>query len=630
MADEYGGKILFVDLSQHDCREESTEKWQHLIGGRVLGSFLLASNPNLKCDSPADQPIVISAGPLVGVNIPLGVRTNVSARHQVTGGMSYSNVGGDFGTRLRMAGYDAILIEGASDQPVYLLVQENGASILTAQDLWGLKVSQLQEALFEKHGKEYLGFIGIGPGGENQLPISCLMVGRAHAAGWGGTGAIFGAKNLKAIVAIGSKPVKVFDPRGLERKGRQIEWRLRASEPMDGLVTVGTHGLSAGGGIAGKAPIGVRNLQDEYMPPEEVSPIREKSIRDRVSGRAGCVGCTIRCLKIYELQSEHYGRWEIEGMHANSVRGLGTNLGVTNPEDLLMLHYTVNEMGLNVDGVSAALAFALECAEKGLLERDQPGGVHLDWGSGPSLVKLVQQMVESEGLGTILSGGAFSAAQKIGKGSERYAMTVKKVGINESKLHTHRAWAIGIMTSTRGGGHLGGAPQVEMQHVSSVMAKRLLGNPHAAEPISYVGKGKMAAQTDVYKAIIDAMGLCYFAYGWMDVAFLNMDEVAELFTLTTGVEVTEKELYQLGLRCHTMERFILNKLSGISRRDDWVSDRFFDEPVSDGPYKGEHLDRDQLEKSLDEYYETLGWDVESGLPTTEKLEELDLAFLLNI
>jgi len=528
-----------------------------------------------------------------------------------------------------MAGYDVVVIEGKSQKPVYLQLKESSAEILTAENLWGMRITELQTALFETHGDEDLSFIGIGPAGEREAAISCLMVDQAHAAGWGGSGAIFGAKGLKAIVVQGDRQMPVFDANALEKKSQELIWRMNNSEALMILTRLGTHGMVAAGGFHGKVPTSVRNLQDGFLPIEENAPLREEEYRPWEVSRPGCFGCGIRCLHRYSKLTDKYGEINAEGMHANSVRGMGSNLGVKDADDVLMMHYLCNEYGLDVDGVSAAMAFALECAEHGILDKNQPAGVNLQWGDGVSLVELVRQIGEREGLGKMLGDGAYDAARKIGKGSDAFAMTTKKVGINEGSMRSHPAWALGVITSTRGGGHLGGSPQTENRRISAETGRRLFGNPDAGVPGSYEGKGELVAWTEGLKAVIDSLGLCYFAYGWYDLSFGNPDELAEMLHLAIGQQISGYDLFQHGLRVHTLERFIGYQLAGIARKDDAVPDRLYDEPVSLGEYQGAHLDRELIERELDAYYSYLDWDVETGLPTEETLKNMDLEFLLS-
>lgn len=629
MFNGYAGHILFVDLATGAIAEEPTEKYRDWIGGRGLGLALISHMPELASALPENQPIAISSGSLVASTIPLATRTTVTARNQISGGISYSNVGGDFGLRLKTAGYDAVVIRNASPEPVYLLLGKNGPKLLPASDLWGLRISEMRDELARMYPDDGLGFIGIGPAGENLVRISCLMVDRAHAAGWGGSGAIFGAKQLKAVVACGQSRIHFAFPKELKQKARLLQEKLSASPAMQSMKKAGTHGLAAAGGLSGKVPTAVKNIRDEYQTPEESLPIREQTLKKWEVRRAGCLGCTIQCLHVYQDQKEDQSAIEIEGMHANSVRGFGPNLGVSDPEAILRMHWLANENGLDVDGLSSSMAFALECAEKGILEKEQPGGVRLEWGDGPSLTRLTEQIIRLEGLGALLAEGAFRAAERIGNGSQAYALTTKKVGINEQGIRSHRAWAIGIMTSNRGGGHLGGAPQIENRQISAEDGQRFFNNASAGVPSIYEGKGRIAAWTEGMKAVVDCLGLCYFAYGWYDLNVTSLDDLAELHTLATGQTMTAAELHWQGLRIHTLERILNHRLGGFDRRDDTVPRRFFESPNSSGPFAGTHLDAEQIKLQLDEYYRALGWDVVTGLPDEECLRSFKLDDYIN-
>jgi aldehyde:ferredoxin oxidoreductase len=521
-------------------------------------------------------------------------------------------------------------ITGASQTPICLVLEGSQARFIPAEDLWGMGINSLRAEVLKRFDPEHTSFIGIGPAGERGALVSCLMVDRAHAAGWGGSGALFGFKNLKAVIASGKVPVTFFAPQALIEKSRQIAWRLHSSEAAAGLTRGGTHKMAAAGGITGVVPTAVRNMQDEYLPPEEHAHLSEETYKPWETRRMGCTGCEIRCLHYYEMESTAYGRLESEGMHANSVRGLGPNLGISQPDDLLMLHDLCNDSGMDVDGVASALAFALECAEHGILERDQPGGVVLEWGNGPGLVRLTRQMIAGEGLGKVLADGPASAARQIGKGSETYAMTVKGVGINEQGIRSHRAWALGVMTSTRGGGHLGGAPQTENRRISPEVGERLFNVPTAGSPTAYEGKGKLTAWTEGIKAIVDSLGLCYFIYGWYDVSLGNPDEMADWLYLATGIKRTGKQLHWQGLRTHTLERWLSYRLAGFTRNDDRLPARFYEVGNSGGAYAGARLDPVEVEHMLDEYYTTLGWDPATGLPGPEALKNYQLENLETI
>ena len=619
MDNGWAGKILFANLTTGELRSEPSVKYEEWLGGRGLALHLFEQAVGWDAPDPRQQPLAVAAGRMVGTGMPVGVRTGVCGRSRLTGGVFYSNVGGDFGTRLKQAGFDALLIEGASTHPVALWLEGGEARLVDAGRWWGLKIGELCAAVGmdedDAHSQKRVSTLAIGPSGEQLAPISCLMVDRGHAAGWGGSGAIFGAKQLKALVAVGQsgQVIPAAEPEQLAHRIQELEWRIDSSEALSGLVRGGTHGQASAGGYTGLVPTAVNNTQDEWQSPAEAAPIREDKFKQWQTGRAGCSGCRIRCLHRYRLDSERFGQHEIEGMHANSVRGLGSNLGLLDGEALLVAHSLCEEYGLDVDGVTAGLGLALECAERGILEREQEGGVHLDWGS-PSLVTLIEQIGQRKGLGALLGEGAASAAQEIGRGAQDSALTTKNVGINEQALRSHRAWALGVMVSTRGAGHLGGSPQSENRRYSPEVGERLFHVRSAGDPTSYTGKGKLVAYTECIKAAIDSLGLCYFVFGWYEPGLSNPSELAGLAELVTGRPISADDLLALGKRIHSQERLLTYRLAGLDRRSDTLPDRFFDTAVGSGPYAGAHLDRDEAERMKDEYYAALGWDVATGLP----------------
>lgn len=406
----YAGRVLWIDLSSGEFSEESLEPYAEWIGGRGVGLALIARLPELASNRPEELPVAISSGSLVASGIPLATRASVTSRNLISGGISYSNVGGDFGLRMKTAGYDAVVLRGASPRPVYLLLGKDHPQLLPAGDLWGMEITPLQARLEQLYPEVERAFIAIGPAGENQARIACLMAGRAHTAGWGGSGALFGAKQLKAVVALKQNSVRFAFPEDLKRKAGLLHEKLAASAAMQGMKKAGTHGMAAAGGFSGKVPTAVKNIRSEYQPPEESRLIREEALKQWEVSRTGCNGCVIQCLHVYHLPSGDHRVLEIEGMHANSVRGFGPNLGVSDPATILRLHRLANENGLDVDGLSSSLAFALECAENGVLNKEQPGGVRLEWGDGESLVKLTEQIIRREDLGAVLAEGAFRAA----------------------------------------------------------------------------------------------------------------------------------------------------------------------------------------------------------------------------
>ena len=620
------GKIIFINLSIGTCQEAELKHYWKWLGGRMLGAHLLSKSKTLHAKNPSEQPIIIAPGLLVGSGYPAANRSAIIARNQISGGFLYSSVGGDFGHRMKLAGYAGIVIEGASPAPVVIVLTEKGVRIQPAEELWKLNIPEFQKRLLNKYDSKTLSFLAIGRAGENEVKLSCLFADTGHAAGWGGSGAIFGAKKLKAILVDGKKPLMNSYQARVKAKTAQLLRRMYSSELLANLKRVGTHGTSFAGGIAKVGPVSAYNFRDEYLPAEKIEPLREEQFQKWEISREGCFGCPVNCLHKYQIPSKEYGLIEGEGMHTNSVRGFGTLIGVTDQEALFKIHTLCNEYGMNVDGVASSVAFILECAENELIPVDQGDGIQLRWGDGKSIVKVVEQIGENKGIGKLLAKGTYEASMEIGVASQPFAMVTKKVGINEQGLRSHRGWALSIMVSNRGGGHLGGSPMTEYLKMSPEVGTRLYGVPTAGNPDVYDGKGKLVALTECYKVIVDSLGLCYFIYGWNEPSIGGYEELSEMIYLATGRMIQPKNLKMKGLMGHTLERCLTYSLSGFHRKDDMLPERFFDTPISDGPYKGKHLDHEKVENALSEYYDTLGWEAKTGLPTKEQFRKFGIPY----
>jgi len=544
----------------------------------------------------------------------------VGTKNLLSNGISYSSAGGGLAGALRGAGLDALVITGQAQRPVYLHVDQEGVHILPAGWLWGLSTWETEEALRQRYGEPALSIGSIGPAGENLVRIACLMVDGSHAAAWGGVGAILGAKNLKAIAAPPSSPNSAPSSDFLEL-ARRLVWKLKASEAASVLRRAGTHGMAAAGGWSGGAPASVRNLQDEYWPVQKNRLISETAFKAEYEvGRTGCPGCFIRCLHLYRLPN---GRL-CEGMHANSVRGFGPNWDVCDRRAILEVHAACNALGLDVDGTSATVAWAMEGFEHGWLSAHTWRGSTVRFGDSRQALKLVRQIAHREGLGDLLAEGVSLAAQQVGGAAVKAAMHVKGVGINEQALRSHRAWALGVAVSTRGGGHLGGSPQTENRQLSAEAGASLFGCPAAGDPTAYTGKERLVYWFDAYKAVIDCLGLCYLVYGWYDVALADPGNLCRLLKATGTAELSEGELLTIGHRIVNVER-AFNTLHGrMSRRDDYLPERVMSVPVSGGIFSGCRIDRDAFDAMLTKYYALQGWDPATGLQRLPRLQSLGL------
>ena len=630
MKDQYhygwAGKLLRVNLSERTCKIEAIDPYLPFIGGRGISDWIVFNEQSSDVKAMDPQSVIaIGTGPLAGTLVPGGCRTNISSKSVVTGGISTSNVGGHLAAEMKFAGFDQIIIQGKATEPVYLLIQNGRAEIRDARDLWGKTTWKTEEIIRGELHDDGIRVACIGPAGENLCAEACVIVDRGRAAGWGGCGAVFGSKNLKAIAVRGNMPVRIADPDGFWAYNLELLNRVNRSRASRILTRYGTHGAYGVGGPDGKTPQGVRNHRDEYWPADKGMYLREIVFREKwETGRAACFACPSSCTHLYHLPGGKYGPLTLEGVHTNTVRALGSNLDIMDAEAVLRGQALINQMGLNTDGVGSVMGWAFEAYERGLLTKEDTGGLELTWGNGEAMVKLLEQIAYRRGIGDLLAKGVKEAARTLGKGSEEFAMHVKGQEMNEQSVRSHKGWALGIFTSTRGSGHLNGASLIERLGMDKEKAKSLFGTEAVSRPEAYEGKGAVTVWFENFKAVVDSMGVCYYCTTWIDMELLGLDEMANLFQLVTGQKTSAQELFWVGERIYNIEKAFNTLHAGFTRKDDLPPKRFMEMPISGGPYAGARLELEGYNRMLDDYYRTHGWDPVTSWQTSGCLDRLGL------
>lgn len=622
----WAGRLLRVDLTTKNCRVEPIRPFLQFIGGRGISDWIVfeESDPSIKALDP-ESVISLGTGPLTGTLVPCACRMNISSKSVVTGGISTANVGGHLASELKFAGFDQIVIQGKSDEPVYLFVRDGQAEVRNAGALWGKTTWETEDCLRHELKDDQLRVAAIGPAGENLCAMACVIVDRAHAAGWGGCGAVFGSKNLKAIAVRGTQPVRLADPDGFWSYNQELLERIKRSRSGGILTRYGTHGAYGVGGPDGRTPQGVRNHQDEYWSADKGMSLREIVFRERWEiGRTACFACPSSCVHLYRFPGGKQGPLFLEGVHTNTVRALGSNLDITDAESVLKGQALINQLGLNADGVGSVMGWAFEAYERGLLTKEDTDGLELTWGNGKAMVKLLQQIACRRGIGDLLAKGVKEAARFLGRGSEEFAMHVKGQEMNEQSVRSHKGWALGIFTSTRGAGHLNGASLVERLGMDKEKAKALFGTDSVTRPEAYEGKGAVTAWFENFKAVVDSLGLCYYTTFWIDLELLGLEEMASACRKVTGYEISGEELFQAGRRINNIEKAFNTLHGGFTRKDDLPPRRFLETAISGGPFAGARLDLEGYNGMLDDYYRAHGWDPATGWQTAKCLDELGL------
>ena len=613
------GNILFINLTNNTTSLEKTSKYFSFFGGRGINQRILFDILDKDSD-PLDPKnvIILGAGPLVGTLVPGADRLAVDFKNVITGGVGSGNSGGQVAAEMKFAGYDHIVISGKAEKPLYLYICNNRIYFRDAVDLWGKDTWETENIIKHKEKDRGIKTLTIGQAGENLVKFSCIIGDRGRAVGYGGGGAIFGSKNLKAIAIRGTLSVKIAHPdkfikklkffnKNIIEKSKTINFYRRGGTLLP-YLTPGE-----------KKPHGVKNMSEEFWSNEAISCVTREKFDKYLKRRHSCFNCPSYCSGIYEMQG-----FRCEGVQANTLRAMGSNLDLRSAEKILHANALVNMYGMDTDQTSAVIGWAIECFENGLINKEDTDGIELRWGQGDSIIKLIENIAYRKGFGNILADGVYEACRAVGRESEKYAVLVKKNSLMEAGMRSHKGWALGIVTSTKGGGHLRGAPGQEMQKIPPEVSMRLFGIEDIFNPTSYNNKAELVVWQEKYKGIIDMMGLCISNSMWMDITLFTPEDVAEFFNDVTGENVTGEHLLQAGLKLQNLERVFNYLHAGFGRKDDYPPEKLVKIPVHDGPYKGEKLDMSKWNKMLDEYYACHGWNVISGLPTTKSLIKMGL------
>jgi aldehyde:ferredoxin oxidoreductase len=622
MKDYYGyaGKMLFIDLSRKKTRVEPVDSYLPWVGGRGINQWLLFTlvGKNVRPLDP-ENVLILGAGPMNGTLVPGSGRLTIDFKNAITGGVGSANCGGRFSSEMKYAGYDHIIIQGRAAQPTYLYIEDQKVHFRDASDLWGRDTWATDRLIQEKEKDPRISTLAIGPAGEKLVPYACIIGDRGRAAAYGGNGAVMGSKNLKAIAIRGkSAPVRVARPEAfmerLRNFRREVFEKSRAVRVHREGGTLGAY-LQAGENRAH----GVKNLREEFWSAASIQKVTRDKFDPFMTRRHSCFGCPVYCLAIYRVKD-----FLCEGIQANSLRAFGSNMDVTCAEDVLHAHGLCNLYGLDVDQTSATVAWAIECFEKEILSPKDTGGLVLRFGDGNCVSQLVQKIARREGVGDILAKGVDEASKRIGRGSEQLAGLVKKASIMEQGMRSHRAWALGIVTSTRGVGHLRGSPGIEAQKIPSEISQKILGIGDISDPTSYENKAALVVWMERYKGVIDMMGLCALPSMWMDIRLYSPDDIAGLLNDLTGRSYSGNDLMGVGEKLQTLERAFNLLHAGFDRTDDMPPKKFVEIPVHEGGFKGERIDLEKWNRMLDEYYDLHGWDRESGWPMKKTLSSQEL------
>jgi aldehyde:ferredoxin oxidoreductase len=639
MSHGYTGKILHVDLSSGLLSVEEPEEafYRKYMGGSALAMYYLLNELPAGVDPLGPENILVLAlSVLTGTAISGQSRMTAAAKSPLTGGIGDSQGGGFFPAELKFAGFDAIVIKGKAEKPVYLWIHDGQYELRDASHLWGQITGEAEAAIKQELDDDKIEVLQIGPAGEKLVRFAGIFSMSNRANGRTGMGAVMGSKNLKAVAVRGKKRPSAADKAGLNELARWGVVNLADSD-IAGLAKYGTAETTGSNQTSGTLPTYNYNSGvfdgweaiDGTTMYDTILRGAPEGKQDR-EGRDTCYACTVRCKRVVEITE---GKYQVDPLYGGpeyeTTSTFGNYCAIDDLAAIAKASELCNKYGMDSISCGATIAWAFEAFNEGKLTLADTDGLDLSWGNADAMVQLTERIGQREGFGDLLAEGSERAARQIGRGTEAYLITFKG---QEAPAHmpcVKRSLAVIYTTNPFGADHQSHEhdPAIEgdFEFYSDRMA--VLGFSEGQETRSLSDeKIRFAMVSQHMYSAMDSLNLCQFVYGpaWQ---LYGPEDMLKLVQVVTGWEgVSFDELQKVGERRLNMMR-AFNAREGIDRIADVVPEKLF-KPLKGGVSDGWQLDRAEVESALDKYFEFCGWEIETGVPTREKLEDLDLEWVV--
>ena len=640
MPHAFAGKLLEVNLSDGKIVQKplNDEKVLKYLGARGVNARLLWNLIGPAVDPLGPENVLIfGTGTLTGTSAPTSGRTTVTCKSPATGLYLKTNVGGHFGTELKFAGYDTIVIKGRSPKPVYLLIIDGRVEIQDAKDLWGKDIRETTRAIEHAQGDPDIQVSCIGPAGENKILFASIMINYYNAAARGGAGAVMGSKNLKAIAVRGHGGITVAQPSDFRQA---VFEAIEASYQDFSAKTSYLYGTSSSVAVINElGSFPSYNFRSGRI--DDAEKISGPFLVEAgyLKRRMGCNACIFSCHRYCEIESGPYAGTYGGGPEYETMSALGSGCGTVDVELVIKANELCNLYGMDTISAGGVIQWAMECFEKGVITEKDTGGIRLEWGSAEAILGILEQTARREGFGSVLAEGVRKAAQIIGQGSEKWAVEAK--GLEQSRVETRTAfgYALAFAVNPRGPDHLHTEVLAEFgtRPGGRALVEKITGSERYAFPLTLEKRAEIVRWHEDCYAATDSLGLCAFAttarYG------VTPTLMARMLSAATGVEFSEDSLMLAGRRIMNLEK-AFNVREGATRKDDKLPYRLMNEVLISAaaetenrsetadshpePVKEKINSQAYLDQMLDEYYELHGWDKETGLPRYETLERLGL------
>jgi aldehyde:ferredoxin oxidoreductase len=637
----FTGKILHVDLTDRrlTIEEPDEEFYRHYPGGSLMGLYYLWRNtaPGIDALDPQNTLTFALSAP-TGLPISGQSRCTATCKSPTTKGVADSQAGGFWPAELKFAGFDAVVIRGASATPVYLWIHNGEAELRDATHLWGQYTHDVDTLIKSEMGDDKIEIAQIGPAGEKLSMFAAVMNMSNRAWGRTGIGAVMGSKNLKAIAVRGTLPVNPADKKAVVALSRRGTKLLPDRPDVTNLGTYGTADAVMGQQGAGGLP--TNNWDSGVMDiaaAEAISGERlylellrgaDEGKQDKL-GRDTCYACIVRCKRVVESEyRDHKLVPEYGGPEYETISTFGSYCGVGDLHAISYANQLCNMYGVDSISCGATLSWAMECFEQGVLSLEDTDGIDLRYGNAEAMIAMLEKTLRREGFGDLLAEGSEKAADRLGKGHE-YVLTVKGQEIPAHMPHVKRSLGLIYAVNPFGADHQSSEhdpmyhPKLYEGSPESPGYKRYLAEIGLTTPTAPKAmnpeKVEFALKTQYNYSATDTIDVCQFVYGpsWQ---LFGPQDMADLMTAATGWDVTVDEIQTIGRRRLNLMR-AYNAREGLTRDHDTLPKKLFTKPLSGGRTDGMTLDPDELETALTMYFEQAGWDVEAGVPRRATLEE---------
>jgi aldehyde:ferredoxin oxidoreductase len=624
----FAGKILKIDLTNQTFTTVPTAPYQEkFLGGKGIGIKLLYDEvgPEIGALDPGNA-LIFASGTMNATPCPGASRTHIVSKSPMTQLIGACDCGGFWGSELKFAGYDAVVVKGKADKPVYISIDNDKVEFRDAGGVWGRDTIDAQAAIRQELDDPETQIFCIGPAGEKMVRYAIIAHSSNIAAGRTGLGAVMGSKNLKAIAVHGSKAVKFADPKKVFDLSYALHDAIRSNPEVaqrgDAGVAMQLDAYS-GVGLFASANFQKSMIHGETHLADFTRQYGTKAW--------ACFGCPAGC------RIEH----KVPGLHSGTLKcNQYTPLFLCDCMDALLNYETAilcQEGGLDVVQAGSVVSWVMELYQRGILTQKDTDGLVMEFGNGRAAIDMIKKIIAREGIGDVLAENFMTAAQKFGKGTEDYFIATKRgMSVQAFDLRPVKGSALGGAVSVRDAtpsvpllehmlpalDFMEGEAREQFKAFIDDFATQIAGTPEAAVPTSYVGKAAIVKFYEDEATLSDTLGICKY-FGIQAMMPVTSDKLAELYTAATGIEMTVEGLMEAAHRIHTLERAYCVR-EGLTRDDDTIPKRFLEVPLANGRFKGEMIDPAKLEEMKTEYYTMQGWDPATGAPTQETLIHLGM------